>query len=227
MLMYGNDTARKIVRHAVVKYNCRNQPSTFNHQPICGDAHMSSVTLDSSDALIIVDVQNDFCPGGALPVRDCSRMIDVLNQWIDSAQNSGSQIVITRDWHPADHVSFREQGGPWPAHCVQGTWGAQFCDELRLPEKFEVVSKGADRNIDSYSDFEGSGLAEQLAQAGVRRVWVGGLALDVCVRATVLDALEAGFETHLIREGTQPIDEDAGRRALEEMQAAGAIVHGQ
>lgn len=152
-------------------------------------------------------------------------MIGVLNRWIMAAEQGGAHIVASRDWHPPGHISFREQGGPWPAHCVQETEGAQFCDGLRLPPAVEVVSKGTDLNADCYSDFEGTGLADRLKRMGIRRVWIGGIALDVCVRATALDAVKAGFETHLIQDGTQAIDDASGRRTVDELQGAGVTVH--
>lgn len=182
--------------------------------------------LDPSAALIVVDVQNDFCPGGALEVPKGDAVIPVINDWIDRAQAAGMPIVASRDWHPSNHCSFAEQGGPWPVHCVRETDGAEFHPDLALPDNARVVNKGQDVDKDNYSAFDDTGLAEELRQQGVERVWVAGLAQDVCVRATVLDACEAGFETHLIREGTRAVDVNPGdgERALEEMTAAGATI---
>jgi nicotinamidase/pyrazinamidase len=180
--------------------------------------------LQPADALIIVDVQNDFCPGGALPVAEGDQVVPVLNHWIESAAAGGACIVASRDWHPPGHVSFQERGGPWPTHCLQSTWGAAFHPELRLPSETLVISKAADSDRDNYSAFEGSGLADTLRRRGVRRVWVGGLALDVCVRATVADALREGFEAHLIKDASRPVDPGAGQRTLQEMRAAGCII---
>src|SRR5262245_19304100 len=182
--------------------------------------------LRPTDALILVDVQNDFCPGGALPVEEGDRVVPVLNLWIEAARQGGARIVATRDWHPPGHVSFRERGGPWPAHCVQNSWGAALRPDLKLPETVLLVSKGTTPDRDDYSDFEMTGLGEELKNKGIRRVWVGGLAQDVCVRATVLDALRLGFEVHLIRDATRPVNAapGAGDRALEEMRAAGCLI---
>ena len=180
--------------------------------------------LQRSDALIIVDVQNDFCPGGALPIEEGDRVVPVLNRWIEAARTSGAPIVASRDWHPAGHISFRERGGPWPAHCLQASWGAELRPDLKLPENFLLVDKGTMPGCDNYSDFEMTGLAEKLKQQGIRRIWVGGLALDVCVRATVLDALNEGFEVHLIKAATRPANAGAGARALHEMRAAGCVI---
>jgi nicotinamidase/pyrazinamidase len=182
--------------------------------------------LQKSDALIVVDVQNDFCPGGALPIAEGDRVVPVLNRWIEAARAGGARIVASRDWHPAGHVSFHERGGPWPAHCVQGSWGAELRSDLKLPKDFLLVSKGTLPDRDDYSDFEMTGLSDELRKSGIRRVWVGGLAQDVCVRATVLDALKEGFEVHLIKAATRPVNAvpGAGERALDEMRAAGCLI---
>jgi nicotinamidase/pyrazinamidase len=182
--------------------------------------------LSGSDALVIVDLQNDFCSGGALPVEGGDDVVPVLNGWIEEAERAGALIVASRDWHPPDHVSFEERGGPWPRHCVQGTRGAEFHPGLRLPPGTMILSKATDPEREAYSDFEGTDLAERLRARGVRRLWVGGLALDYCVKATVLDARREGFETHLIESATravgiEPSDEN---RALEEIRLSGAII---
>jgi nicotinamidase/pyrazinamidase len=185
---------------------------------------MKSPRLSSSDALLLVDVQNDFCPGGALPVAQGDRILPVLNRWVEAAQHSGATIVASRDWHPPRHISFHDRGGPWPAHCVQGTPGAEFHPELRLPQDHLLVSKGNDPEVDRYSDFDQSGLADELRRRGVTRLWVGGLALDVCVRATVLDGLARGFEVHVIAAGTRAVDPHREAEVLSELATAGAVI---
>jgi len=186
--------------------------------------------LSTADALVIVDVQNDFCPGGTLPVANCEPVIPTLNRWIDAAERGGAKIVASRDWHPPEHCSFHQQGGEWPPHCIQGSEGAQFHPALRLPADALIVSKGPELERDSYSVFEeavdreGHDVVKQLKQEGIRRLWIGGLALDVCVRATTLDAVEAGFEVHLIRDATSPVDERAAPKALDELRAAGVFI---
>ncbi len=189
---------------------------------------MNPSPLGPSDALIVVDVQKDFCPGGALPVPEGDRVVPVLNRWIDAARAGGAVVIASRDWHPAGHISFRERGGPWPPHCVQETDGAAFHPGLRLPEDAWIVSKGTDPDHDAYSAFGGKPLAEELRRRGVRRLWVGGLAEDYCVRATVLDGLKAGFEAHLIADAVRAVDVHPGdgARALREMRAAGCVVEG-
>jgi nicotinamidase/pyrazinamidase len=154
----------------------------------------------------------------------------VLNEWLEAARERSIPVFATRDWHPADHVSFAEQGGRVPWHCVQDTPGAAFHPDLRLPPDAVVVSKGTQANVDVGSAFEGSDLAPRLRDAGVRRLWVGGLALDDAVRATVLDALRRDFAVELIAGATRgrvtehPAD-SAG--VFEQLQQAGAFVGGR
>jgi len=183
---------------------------------------MAQVSLGRQDALLIVDFQKDFLPGGPLSATDCDRVPAVLNEWISLAERSRSTIVASRDWHPPEHVSFQSRGGPWPKHCVQGTKGAEFADELHLPATATVVSKGMSLDSDQYSAFEGTGLAEMLKDEGIQRIWVGGLVREVCVRSTVLDALKEGFEVYVIVEGTAPVERENGFKALQEMESAGA-----
>jgi len=185
---------------------------------------MVSPELTQTDALLIVDMQNDFCPGGALPVRLGPQVIQTLNVWIAAAETSGSLIVFSRDWHPPNHVSFAARGGPWPGHCVRDTPGAEFHGGLKRPSQAAIVSKGEDPDRDQYSAFATNELQRILKEHNVSRLWIGGVALDVCVKATVLDALQSGFEVHLLVAGTAPVNEEDGRRALDEMRSAGAIL---
>ena len=182
--------------------------------------------LDPSDALIVVHVQRDFLPGGALAVGAGDAVVEPLNRWIDRCRAAGARVFATRDWHPPDHCSFEAQGGPWPVHCVAGTEGAEFAAGLRLPGDCRVISQASDPAREAYSGFDGTELLTQLQRAGSRRLWIGGLATDYCVRATVLDAVKEGFETHVLTEAIRPVEVHPGdgRRALEEMRAAGAIV---
>ncbi|MHC5009020.1 MAG: nicotinamidase [Planctomycetota bacterium] len=182
--------------------------------------------LDSSDALVIVDLQADFCPGGALAVPEGDRVVPVLNSWIEQARRAGALIVATRDWHPPDHGSFAAQGGPWPVHGVAETPGAAFHPNLALPDDAVVISKGVAPEDEGYSGFQGTDLAVRLKAAGVRRLWVGGLALDYCVRATVLGGLEAGFEVHLILDATRAVNMSPGDgdKSIKRMKSAGARI---
>jgi nicotinamidase/pyrazinamidase len=187
---------------------------------------MGSAQLTKNDALLIVDLQQDFCPGGALAVEDGNQIVPVINCWIDAAQKARAVIVASRDWHPPHHVSFIERGGPWPVHCLQDTEGARFHPDLQLPPDAQIISKGIEPNHDRYSAFDQTGLADRLKQQGINRLWVGGLAQDVCVLITVLDGLAAGFEVHLIKDATRPVNVNPGdgQKALAKMQQAGAII---
>lgn len=178
--------------------------------------------LGPDDAVLVVDVQNDFCPGGALAVNEGDRVVPILNRWVREAERAGALVVATRDWHPEHHVSFHDRGGPWPPHCIQGTWGAELHPDLELPPGTPILHKADEPDKEAYSAFDATGLDELLRERGVRRVFVGGLAQDVCVRATVLDALERGLETHVLVDATRPVDPGAGDRALREMAEKGA-----
>jgi len=188
---------------------------------------MAAITkLGPGSALVLVDVQRDFCPGGAVPVPDGDAVVPVANRWIELARAEGVPVIASRDWHPAGHISFEQRGGRWPPHCVQDTRGAAFSRELGLPADAIIVSKGERPDRDAYSAFDGTGLAERLRATGVRCLWVGGLALDYCVRATVLDGLGLGFEVHLIRAATRAVElrPGDGEAALAEMIEAGAVI---
>ncbi|MEM8599675.1 MAG: isochorismatase family protein [Bacteroidota bacterium] len=182
------------------------------------------IPLQPGDALVVVDVQRDFCPGGALAVPEGAAVVPVLNRWVEQAEARGVPVFFTRDWHPADHTSFVAQGGPWPPHCVQGTEGAAFHPDLVVPDNAPVISKATTATAEAYSGFDTTDLAAQLRAAAVRRVWVGGLATDYCVRATVLDALAEGFAVHLVPDGMRGITPDTSTAALAEMAAAGAVL---
>jgi nicotinamidase/pyrazinamidase len=182
------------------------------------------LVLRPGDALIVVDVQIDFCPGGALPISEGDAVVPVLNRWIAAASEAGVPIYYSRDWHPAGHVSFRESSGMWPRHCLQDSDGARFHPDLHLPATAVVITKGVHAGRDQYSAFDETGLASDLLQQGVKRVWVGGLAQDVCVRATVLDACREGFETYVIVDGTRPVTPSGAEDANLEMQQAGACL---
>jgi nicotinamidase/pyrazinamidase len=178
--------------------------------------------LQQGDALIVVDVQIDFCPGGALPIEGGDEVVPVLNRWIAAASEAGVPVYASRDWHPTGHLSFTESGGQWPPHCLQDSDGARFHPDLRLPDATMIVTKGARFDRDQYSAFDETGLATELRSRGVKRVWAGGLAQDVCVRATVLDARRHGFEAIVIADGTRPVTRIGGDEANEEMHRAGA-----
>ncbi|HEX2358940.1 MAG TPA: nicotinamidase [Solirubrobacterales bacterium] len=173
-----------------------------------------------SKALLIVDFQNDFTPGGALAVEGG----DQIAESVISLASAYEHVVATRDWHPPDHASFETEGGPWPVHCVQGTHGAEFHPAMAGLEPEAVVSVGVGRDDQGYSGFEKSDLAELLRERDVDEVAVVGLATDYCVRASAIDACREGFETMVVTDAIRPVEVNPGdgERALEEMRAAGA-----
>lgn len=189
-----------------------------------------SVNFEPNDALLIVDAQNDFFPNGSLGVPNGDQIIPILNELIQDAQQKNIPIIASRDWHPKDHCSFEAQGGPWPAHCIQETKGAAFHPEVKLPASAIVVNKAFDRTHESYSALEGmtdqdhKTLTDLLQELGIKRLWIGGLALDYCVKHSVLDAAKAGLEANVILEATKAIDTDAQQTVIDELTAAGATI---
>lgn len=184
------------------------------------------IRLQPGDALLIVDVQRDFLPGGSLAVADADRVIAPLNAWISRFAAAGLPVYATRDWHPADHCSFREQGGRWPRHCVADTPGAEFAANLALPATVRTVSKAMRSDADAYSPFAGTDLDAQMRRGAVRRLFVGGLATDYCVLNTVTDALRLGYGVVLLRQAMRAVDAQPGdgERAIASMLAAGAAI---
>lgn len=188
----------------------------------------NDVSIREGDGLLVVDVQNDFVSGGALAVPAGEEVVPVLNDWIRRFEDAGLPVIYSRDWHPPDHCSFTEQGGPWPPHCVQDSPGAEFVSDLDMRPDAIVVSKAMDPKREEYSDFADGTFEEILREIGVSRLTVGGLATEYCVRATVLDALAAGFETSVILDAVRAVDVTPGDgdRALAQMEDAGAKVIG-
>ena len=176
-------------------------------------------------ALIVVDVQNDFCPGGSLAVERGDEVVAPLNRLIKEFLARGEPVFKSRDWHPARTKHFAAYGGTWPVHCVQNTRGAEFHPELLDDPRIQIISKGTG-DEDSYSAFDGTDLADLLRERGVTEVFVGGLATDYCVKNTVLDALREGFKVKALTEAMRAVNLQPGddARALEEMRRAGAEV---
>lgn len=174
------------------------------------------------DALLIVDVQNDFLPGGSLAVPRGEEVVPVLNRYLKIF--AALPVYATRDWHPAQHCSFRAQGGPWPPHCVAETRGAQFAASLQLPSSTVIISKATTVEQDAYSGFQGTNLDQQLRAANIHRLFIGGLATDYCVLNTVLDALKFGYEVLLLGDAIRAVDVQPGdgQRAEHEMIKLGA-----
>jgi nicotinamidase/pyrazinamidase len=184
-----------------------------------------SVTVGRNDALLLVDVQRDFLPGGNLGVPEGDAVVPVLNRYIALACAKDLPIFASRDWHPQNHCSFKVHGGPWPEHCVVGTPGAAFAEELQLPSDAVIIDKATRAEADAYSAFSGTTLANRLRSRGVRRLLVGGLATDYCVLNTVRDALREGFEVILLEDAIRAVNvaPGDGERARREMLERGAV----
>lgn len=185
---------------------------------------MEKITLQKGDALLAVDVQYDFLPGGALGVKNGDQVIPPLNRCLALFKNAGLPIFASRDWHPPGHCSFQERGGPWPVHCVQNTHGAEFSPDLKLPSDVEIVNKADAPDREAYSVFGGTDLDEQLKREGVRRIFIGGLATDYCVLNTAIDAHALGYEYFVLTDAVRAVDVQPGdgERALAEMKRLGA-----
>lgn len=184
------------------------------------------VRITQRDALIVVDMQKDFMPGGALPVPEGDSIIPRLNEYIKLFSDKGLPVFFTRDWHPPDHISFREQGGLWPPHCVQGTEGARFHPDLYIPHDNRfIISKGTSPDFDAYSGFQDTVLDSLLKERGIKRVFVGGVATDYCVKNTVLGAINLGYQAFLIVDAIKGVDVNPGdsEKAIEEMLTASAV----
>ena len=179
-------------------------------------------------ALIVVDVQNDFCPGGSLAVAEGDDVVAPLNKLMKEFLERGEPVYKTRDWHPQKTKHFTAYGGTWPVHCVQNTRGAEFHPDLLDDRRITVISKGFDESADGYSGFDGTQLAQQLRDKGVEEVWVGGLATDYCVKETVIDARKEGFKVKALADAMRPVNVNPndGQKAIEEMSAAGAEIVG-
>ena len=171
-----------------------------------------------------MDVQRDFCLGGALPVPAGDHVVPVLNEYIKLFKAANAGIFATRDWHPPNHISFKAYGGPWPPHCIQYSEGAKFHPDLKLPDDTSIISKAMGPSKESYSGFDDTMLGDELKDEGVTRVFVGGLATDYCVKNTVLDAIERGFVTVLLLDASRGINVKPGdvEIAIDEMIAKGA-----
>jgi nicotinamidase/pyrazinamidase len=178
-----------------------------------------------ASVLLVTDIQNDFCPGGALAVPGGDAIIPIINDYIRLFHSRKLPVIASRDWHPHGHASFKEQGGPWPTHCVQGSWGSQFHRELQLAPGVIIISKATDPKREAYSAFEDTPLEEKLRDLGTETLFITGIATDYCVKNTVLDARRLGFRTVVLEDAILGIDATPGdcQRAIREMRDAGAI----
>ena len=174
----------------------------------------------------MIDLQRDFCPGGALAVERGDAVIPRLNKIISTFEELRLPIFFTRDWHPSNHISFKDQGGPWPPHCVQGSPGAEFHPGLKVPRDAAIISKGDRPSKEAYSGFQRTDLQVRLKKHGVDEVFIGGLATDYCVRETALDALRAGFAVDILEDCVRAVDVEPGDgdKALADVRKAGALL---
>ena len=185
----------------------------------------SEVVLCAGDALIVADIQNDFLPGGALGVLGGDEVVPVLLRYADLFHSRGLPIIATRDWHPPNHCSFRACGGMWPEHCVADSPGAEPPGGLHLPPETLIVHKATSTDKEAYSAFDGTSLEATLRSAGIRRLFIGGLATDYCVLHTVRDAISLGFAPMLLMDGIRAVNvhPSNGREAENEMLRLGAV----
>ncbi len=184
--------------------------------------------MSRKPALLLVDLQNDFCPGGALGVPDGDQIVPRINRMIELFERRGLPVLATRDWHPAVTKHFKEFGGAWPPHCIQGTKGARFHPDLKLPKEAVLLSKGMDPEQDSYSGFQalsaqGRDLESVIRDLAIDEIYVCGLATDYCVRATALDAVRRGLRVRVLKDAIKGVDLKPGdsRAAISEMRTAG------
>jgi nicotinamidase-related amidase len=187
---------------------------------------MRSLTLTQGDALLIVDVQKDFLPGGALGVPRSDHLIPVINAYVERFATAGLPVYASRDWHPPQHCSFRDRGGPWPPHCIAGSPGAEFGEELELPPDTRIISKATDAARDAYSAFDHTTLAAELRAKGVERVFICGLATEYCVLSSTEDAIRLGFSVVLLNDAIGAIENHPGDggRAISKMTREGAVL---
>jgi nicotinamidase/pyrazinamidase len=180
--------------------------------------------LTEHDALLVVDVQRDFLPGGALGVANGDEVVPLLAACMETFERQQLPIIASRDWHPVDHCSFQAQGGPWPPHCIAGTAGSEIDPALNLPPGVETVDKASSVEKDAYSAFEDTELDPILRKKGVNRVFIGGLATEYCVLNTARDALTRGYDVVVLEDAIRAIDPAAGKDAIEELRSKGASI---
>ncbi|MEM3637414.1 MAG: isochorismatase family protein [Conexivisphaerales archaeon] len=171
-------------------------------------------------ALLVIDMQNDFMDGGVLAVPGSTSIVPVINRYMEIFHNNHLPIYATRDWHPPDHISFRERGGPWPPHCIRFTEGAAFFNKLRFPDETEVISKAMKPDEEAYSGFQGTDLALKLRKENVTNIFIAGVATEYCVFSTAMDGLKNGFKVFLLGDAVKGINESDSDSAVSKMKAA-------
>ncbi len=183
------------------------------------------VNITQFDALVLVDIQNDFCTG-SLAVKNACSIIETANLYINLFEKRKRPIFATRDWHPKNHSSFKEFGGMWPIHCVEGSFGAEFYKDLKLPVSTIVISKATHIDKDAYSGFDGTDLDIKLKELGIKRLFIGGLATDYCVKATILDALSLNYTVFFLSDASKAVNlnPDDEVLSIDEMLEKGAVL---
>ncbi len=183
------------------------------------------IAITQKDALIVVDMQNDFMPGGALPVPKSDTIIPAVNRYIKLFLEASRPIYFTRDYHPKDHISFKEYGGLWPAHCVAGSKGAELAEALLLPQDNRfIISKGTSKEFDAYSGFQGTILHELLQERGIKRLFLCGVATEYCVYNTAIGAINLGYQTFILKDAIKDIEEQGSQKVLDTLLNQGAVV---
>ena len=184
-----------------------------------------NIAVENGDALLLVDMQNDFFPGGSLAVPEADDIVSPANRYIKIFIEKGLPVLFSRDWHPENHVSFKYKGGLWPSHCVAGTKGAGFHPLLNIPDNAKVISKAVEDKMDAYSGFQGTDLDSHLISGNIKRIFIGGLATEYCVKNSVLDALGLGYKVFLLCDVIRAVDVEPGdgQKAVEEMKENGAF----
>lgn len=189
-------------------------------------SRQATIQLQQGDALIVIDLQNDFLSGGSLTIVESDHVIPIINRYIDQFQQCQLPIFMTRDWHPANHQSFITQGGPWPKHCVADSKGAEFSPDLQIPNTVHIISSGTQVDQDGYSGFENPGFKKQLDKLHLLRLFISGLATDYCVFNTVSDALQLAYQVFLLEDAIRAVNlqPEDGKNAKMEMQEKGAVI---
>ncbi|UCE04885.1 MAG: nicotinamidase [bacterium] len=180
--------------------------------------------MQTNKALLVVDIQNDFCPGGALGVREGDQIIATVNKYVDLFQKNQFPVFVSRDWHPEDSKHFKESGGPWPPHCVRNTKGAEFHPDFLVPDEAIILSKGTDPEMDGYSVFEAHDsinkpFIDLLKEMGIDELYIAGIATDYCVRMTSLDAFKNSYKVNVLTDAIKGVDEQDSKHAIDEIVA--------
>ncbi len=184
---------------------------------------MARLRLTPFDGLIVVDMQKDFSSAGALPVPGMEEVVPVINRYVKLFSSKDLPIFATRDWHPENHISFKENGGMWPRHCVQWSRGAEFVEGLELPPGTFIINKADRPELEAYSGFQGTILDSLLRERGVKRLFICGVATDYCVKNTALGGINLGYQVFILSDGIRGVSPQTTKRAEEELLLRGAI----